>query len=199
MPGREQFVEGRALKFLISFSERAGSPSLELEARPFALPNQTEQGSTRGPPWGVVPGGLPSEAIIYDWIKRQIEAEPRRDFEAEMDRLLLGVVRRAETVMPENEKRHVFRDTTGRLFDAIVVIYSGVYLKETVVKKIKDIGFEAFGDRCLHEAYQRIWESLPDFYQQVSNEVSPMDDELFKEYIVKKEALILARAHPAPR
>lgn len=97
MPGREQFVKGRALKFLISFSESAGSPSLELEACPFALPNQTEQGSTHGPPWGIVPGGLPSEAIICDWIKRQIEAEPRRDFEAEMDRLLLGVVRRAET------------------------------------------------------------------------------------------------------
>lgn len=65
--------------------------------------------------------------------------------------------------MPENENRHAFRDTTRRLFEAIVVIYAGVYQKGTVVNRIRDVGFEAFGDRRLHEAYQRIWKSLPNF------------------------------------
>jgi hypothetical protein len=68
-----------------------------------------------------------------------------------------------QLVMPENEKRHVFRDETGHLLEAIIVIYSGVYQRKTSLDRIRTIELEVFEDACLHDAYQRIWQTLPDF------------------------------------
>lgn len=60
--------------------------------------------------------------------------------------------------------RHDFRETTERLFEGIIVIYSGVFHKKTTVEKIRDADFQVFGaDQSLYAAYQRVWQALPDF------------------------------------
>ena len=60
--------------------------------------------------------------------------------------------------------RHDFRETTERLFEGIIVIYSGVFHKKTTVEKIRDADFQVFGaDQDLYAAYQRAWQTLPEF------------------------------------
>jgi hypothetical protein len=86
--------------------------------------------------------------------------------------------------------RHEFRETTRRLFEGIIVIYSGVFLKTTTITKIRKA--EVFGDNgSLSAAYKRVWQTLPDFYGRVARQVSPTD-ELFIERIVKKESKALS-------
>ncbi|KAK4128703.1 hypothetical protein N657DRAFT_36428 [Parathielavia appendiculata] len=95
IPCREQFTEGRTERIFVSISEAIDSPSLEIEA---AL--LKGQGLPGGPRWCFAPGKHPSEDTIYRWIREQIKADGRADFEAEMDKLLLELVRRQEEGMP---------------------------------------------------------------------------------------------------
>lgn len=123
--------------------------------------------------------------------------------------------------MPVNEKRHIFRETTMRLLNAITVLYSGKFTKQTTVKAIRDAKAEACGDdRQLHLMFQTAWQALGEFCklsqlgqawglactnactnrvhsdQQVLRQVSPTDD-LFKACIVEKELGILEMGRPA--
>jgi hypothetical protein len=87
--------------------------------------------------------------------------------------------------------RHEFRETTRRLFEGIIVIYSGVFLKTTTITKIRKA--EVFGDNgSLSAAYKRVWQTLPCLIDgRVARQVSPTD-ELFIERIVKKESKALS-------
>jgi hypothetical protein len=68
-----------------------------------------------------------------------------------------------EPVMPMDE-RHNFRETTRQLLDAVIVIYSGVFQKGTVVKSLRDAGPEVFGgDLELHKTYRMVWQAMPEF------------------------------------
>jgi hypothetical protein len=90
--------------------------------------------------------------------------------------------------------RHEFRETTRRLFEGIIVIYSGVFLKKTTVEKIRGADPQVFGtNESLFAAYQKVWQTLPDFYGRVTHQMSPTD-ELFIERIVKKESNHLSKA-----
>ncbi|KAH6650641.1 hypothetical protein F5144DRAFT_598080 [Chaetomium tenue] len=96
-------------------------------------------------------------------------------------------------VAPMDVTRHQFRETTERLFEGIIVIYSGIFHKKSTVEKIRDADFHVFGaDQSLHAAYQRVWQTLPDFYGRVAHQVSPTDG-LFIERIVKKESKFLSK------
>lgn len=94
MHDREQFVEGPPYHLFISCSDSTNSPCLKLAARPFALPNQTDHGAQRR--WGIPSDERPSQETIYGWMEQQIQAETKTDFEAEMDKLLLQLVRRPQ-------------------------------------------------------------------------------------------------------
>ncbi|KAK4105579.1 hypothetical protein N658DRAFT_417734 [Parathielavia hyrcaniae] len=95
IPSREQFTKGRTELVYVSISDHTDSPSLEVEV---AL--LKSQGLPGGPRWCIASGRHPSEDAIYRWMREQIEADTRADFEAEMDKLLLELVRRQEEGMP---------------------------------------------------------------------------------------------------
>jgi len=329
-PSREQPDKYPVYHLLISCSDDVNDPCVHLQARPFAPPGQGRLDIVLSEP----PSKTESwEDVLCRWMEQQIMAEKRMDFEAEMDRLLVGFVRQARTkmrpvgqqmagellsnlfqmrcmwkiwgckqlffweqtefqgqtefrglpfdlrfeaiqdslrrfagqkiselerkILPEIDKyiagketsrpaateidvmkwfsswqlmltyrqswnwvleqqqtnaapipievaplmdvtRHDFRETTERLFEGIIVIYSGVFHKKTTVEKIRDADFQVFGaDQSLYAAYQRVWQALPDFYRRVAHQVSPTD-ELFIERIVKKESKFLSsKARPA--
>lgn len=95
MPCRGQFVEGRQFRLFISFSESIDSPLLEVNARPFMLPNQQGRGGQEGiHRLGILPGECPSEDTLYPWARQQIISENSIDFEAQMDKLLIEFVPR---------------------------------------------------------------------------------------------------------
>ncbi|KAK4151671.1 hypothetical protein C8A00DRAFT_35670 [Chaetomidium leptoderma] len=105
----------------------------------------------------------------------------------------------AIAVTPMNPSRHTFRETTQGLFEAIIVIYSAVFHKKTTFEKIRTAGRQEFADDdVLYGAYQKAWQTLPDFYRQVLGQVSPTDA-LFIECIITKESGILAKDPPARR
>ena len=52
---------------------------------------------------------------------------------------------------------------TGLVFNAIVVVYSTEFQKDTKVKKIRKAGLEILGSDDLCSTYQRVWQTLPDF------------------------------------
>jgi hypothetical protein len=119
--------------------------------------------------------------------------------------------------MPINERRHAFLEATRGLLEAIIVIYAAVFHKSTTFKSVRDAGPQVFADdHDLHMRYQGVWKALPSFCkfavtghgmgtgctdrcppdQQVLAQVSPTD-ELFKEYIVRKEMGIMAKGRPS--
>ncbi len=117
--------------------------------------------------------------------------------------------------MSESPRRHDFLMETRQLFGAVIVIYSGVFQKNTKFERIRSAGLEAFGSDHIYSAYQRVWKTLPDFCklitanndgtgmgltyppdQQVLREVSPTD-EPFKAYIIIKERDFLAKRRAA--
>jgi hypothetical protein len=60
--------------------------------------------------------------------------------------------------------RHIFRETTRQLFEAIIVIYSELFKTKAVVNRIRDAELNVFGGDCdLYKTYQRVWHTLPDF------------------------------------
>lgn len=81
---------------------------------------------------------------------------------------------------------------------------------------MRNAGPEILGNDHLYSAYQRVWQVLPEFCkspetapghpsivltsppdQQVLHQVTPTEtDELFKEYIVNKETVFLAKVLP---
>jgi hypothetical protein len=63
----------------------------------------------------------------------------------------------------ERHTRHTFRETTRQLFEAIIVLYSGLFHKKTTVERTRDAGPQVFGDDSLFRAYQRAWRTLPEF------------------------------------
>jgi hypothetical protein len=64
--------------------------------------------------------------------------------------------------------RHIFRETTRRLFEAIIVTYSEMFKTKAVIKRIRDAELSVFGGDCdLHKTYQRVWQTLPDFCKQL--------------------------------
>lgn len=66
--------------------------------------------------------------------------------------------------MPMTEGRHIFRETTRRLFEAMIVTYSELFKTKAAMKRIRDAELKVFGgDGDLHSAYQRVWQTLPDF------------------------------------
>lgn len=68
------------------------------------------------------------------------------------------------SVAPMDVTRHEFRETTERLFHGIIIIYSGIFHKKTTIEKIRDADLQVFRvDQSLHDAYQRVWQMLPDF------------------------------------
>jgi len=71
--------------------------------------------------------------------------------------------------MPFGEGRHIFRETSRQLFEAITVTYSALFTsKGTIMAKLRKAGSEAFGDdRTLLAAYDRVWQALPDFCELV--------------------------------
>ncbi|KAL2258240.1 hypothetical protein VTK26DRAFT_8527 [Humicola hyalothermophila] len=102
-------------------------------------------------------------------------------------------------VVPMGERRHKFRETTIHLLNAMVVIYSEVFHKNTTVEGIRDGGASVFGDDCQTlKVFQAAWKALPEFYEQVMRQISPAD-ELFKALIVRKEAEVLAKGRHTRR
>lgn len=60
-------------------------------------------------------------------------------------------------------RRHEFRENTVALFKAVVVIYSGLFQKNTTVEKVRSAEPEIFGNELLYRVYQNAWRVLPDF------------------------------------
>ncbi|KAL2172049.1 hypothetical protein VTG60DRAFT_419 [Thermothelomyces hinnuleus] len=99
--------------------------------------------------------------------------------------------------MPDPAWRHDFRSETIQLLEAIIVIYSEVFQKNTTIEKVMTAELPVYPDDVvdLHTTHRKAWQALPGFYAKISSQVFPTDD-LIVECFAAKEAKLLARARP---
>ncbi|KAL2184123.1 hypothetical protein L209DRAFT_757487 [Thermothelomyces heterothallicus CBS 203.75] len=100
--------------------------------------------------------------------------------------------------MPDPAWRHDFRNETIQLLEAIIIIYSEVFQKNTTIEKVMTAELPFYPDDVvdLHTTHRKAWQALPQgLDEKISSQVFPTDD-LIVECFAAKEAKLLARARP---
>ncbi|KAL2199332.1 hypothetical protein P885DRAFT_30913 [Corynascus similis CBS 632.67] len=92
MPTRDRFMSVEADRLLVSCSESVNSPRLELRVGRFALADMRDHGVHGVHRFGIMPSSLPLDDAMYHWMEQHILVNNNSGFEAELDRLLLGLV-----------------------------------------------------------------------------------------------------------
>ncbi|KAK4251823.1 hypothetical protein C7999DRAFT_10424 [Corynascus novoguineensis] len=92
MPTRDRFMSDEADRLFVSCSESGNGPYLELRVGRFALADKRDHGVHGVHRFGIKPDSLPLDDAMYHWMEQHILVQNRSGFEAELDKLLLGLV-----------------------------------------------------------------------------------------------------------
>ncbi|KAL2154740.1 hypothetical protein VTH82DRAFT_3416 [Thermothelomyces myriococcoides] len=90
--------------------------------------------------------------------------------------------------------RHDFRNETIQLLQAIIVMYSEVFQKNTTIKRVMtaELPSSVGNEVDLQTTHRKAWQELPNFYERISSQVFPTDD-LIVECIAEKEKQLLQK------